>query len=395
MTKRCDVVIIGAGIVGLATAYQLKKKRSELSIVVLEKESGVAKHQTGHNSGVVHTGIYYKPGSLKAENCLRGRQELLKFCDEHGIRYQKVGKIVVATDENELPQLEEIGRRGAANGISGVKMISAEEAKEIEPHVSCIKALWVPECAIIHFPDVAQKISELLEKAGVEIVFNSEVVAIDETRVITKTGDYLAGTIISCTGLHSDRIAKLGLGKIPYKIIPFRGEYFKLKKEARDLVKGLIYPVPNPQFPFLGVHLTRMVSGDVEAGPNAVLALAREGYKKTSFNPKDALDTAVYPGFWKMALRYWKEGSYELYRSLNRRAFLKDLQKLVPSLKDSDLVPGGSGVRAQVVLPSGKLLDDFAILQEKNMIYVLNAPSPAATASFSIGETIAGRVVGC
>ncbi len=398
MSLQSNVIIIGAGIVGLATAYQLSKKRPDWKIVILEKESQVAAHQTGHNSGVVHSGVYYKPGSLKAKNCIDGKKELLSFCEEHQIPVQKLGKVIVATKPQELEALQEIERRGIANQIPGLEMIGPERLKEIEPHVKAIKALWIPDSYIIHYPAVAKTLADLLMKSGVTLLLGTEVKGIQTslsgTTVETTQGVFHSQYLINCAGLHSDRIARkaLSVEEMTHQILPFRGEYYQLVEEKRRLVKGLIYPVPDPKFPFLGVHLTRMINGGVEAGPNAVLALAREGYKKGDFSPKDCLNYLRYSGFWKMAFRYWKVGMYELYRSWSKTAFLNDLQQLIPEIEEKDLLPGGSGVRAQVVTKEGKMLDDFAIVTEHRSVHVLNAPSPAATASFSIGRTIAEKV---
>lgn len=371
------ITIVGAGIVGLATGYQLLKLNPDLNIRILEKESEVAKHQTGNNSGVVHSGIYYKPGSLKAKNCLAGKTELLQFCQQHGIPVQKLGKVIVAGDQSQLPRLKEIEARGLANGVR-LERIGPARLKEIEPHVQAIEALWIPEASIICYKQVARTLASEFKRMGGEIYFNTPYESHD-------------GFLINCAGLFSDRIARKLLGEklVPHRILPFRGEYYELSEEKRKLVNGLIYPVPDPRFPFLGVHLTRMINGHVEAGPNAILATAREGYRKSDFNIRDCADILSYPGFWKMAANYWKAGAYEMARSFSKKLFLRDLQKLVPAIEEKDLTVGGAGIRAQVVSRDGKLIDDFSILEEKNMIHVLNAPSPAATASFSIGRHIA------
>lgn len=376
-------VIIGGGIVGLATAYQLLRTRPGTSVTLLEKESTLAAHQTGHNSGVVHSGIYYKPGSLKAQNCLDGRRELLAFCDTHAIPYQTVSKLIVATRAEELPMLAQIEARGRMNGIPSLRNIGADEMRDIEPHVAGLRALLL-QAQIIHYPTVAAQLADEIRRLGGTLHLNEEVHQIEPTQVLTARSTYSYSRLICCAGLHSDRLAKA-----PHRILPFRGEYYELTPSARPLVRGLIYPVPDPNFPFLGVHLTRMIDGTVEAGPNAVLALAREGYRKSDFSFRDLCDTLTYPGFWRLAKRHFTAGAYEVLRSFSKPLFLRDLQSLVPALTSKDIVPAGSGIRAQAVLPDGKLLDDFSILTRGNQIHVVNAPSPAATASFAIGKHIA------
>lgn len=389
-----DVIVIGAGIVGLATAYQLLRIHPSWNLTVLEKEEGPALHQTGRNSGVVHTGIYYKPGSLKAKNCIQGRKELLEYCGQHGIGYRKIHKVIVATGPQEFARLDAIYERGQANGVPGLKIIGKEELQEIEPHVSALKALYVPECHIIEYKTVAHSLVDSIRKLGGNIVFHQKIEDIhregNRIRAIgakTFEGDLL----INCGGLHCDRLARACLGpkKIDQSILPFRGEYYDLSPSKTHLVKGLIYPVPNPKFPFLGVHLTHMMNGKVEAGPNAVLAWAREGYGKLDFQARDMKEVLAYSGFWMMALRYWQAGCYELIRSMSKKLFLRDLRRLVPEIEEKDLTPGGRGIRAQVVTKKGKLLDDFSLYQDQNSLHVLNAPSPAATASFSIGRMLA------
>lgn len=392
-----SIIIIGAGIVGLATAYQLLKLNPHLKVKVLEKEAGPAFHQTGHNSGVVHTGIYYKPGSLKAKNCIAGRKELLAFCDRYGISYKGVHKLIVATRSEELPALKEIWLKGQANQIPSIELIGREKIRQIEPNVEAIEAVYVPHCHIIDYKEVAIALCHWIQNQGGEVIFNEKINQIEvgaQYQVIgnkTHQSDYL----INCAGLYSDRIARSSLGKekISQQILPFRGEYYELVPEKSHLVSGLIYPVPDPRFPFLGVHLTRLVNGRVEAGPNAVLAFAREGYRKSDVCWKDIGETLSYEGFWKMAFKYGKVGFYEMARSFSKKLFLRDLRRLVPTIEEKDLKPGGAGIRAQAVTREGKLLDDFSILQEKKAIHVINAPSPAATASFSIGRTIAEMVL--
>lgn len=391
-----DVIIAGAGIVGLATAYQLQKRAPDLSICVVEKEEAPALHQTGRNSGVVHSGIYYKPGSLKAKNCLMGRQELLAFCDEHEIPYRSIHKLIVATHPAELPRLKDIQERGRAHAIFGLKRLHCSEVREIEPHVNALEALLIPQCQIIDYRQVALALADQFQKKGGQIRFQQQVLQIEkrETGCVIHTSkeSLSCGFFVNCAGLHSDRLAKASLGKVEHQILPFRGEYYELSEEKKHLVNGLIYPVPDPEFPFLGVHLTPMMNGKVEAGPNAILAFAREGYRKTDWVTQDVRDYLGYKGFWKMAFRYWKAGCYEMARSLSKSLFLRDLRRLVPAIEANDLHPGGSGIRAQVVTQEGKLLDDFAFYEEKNILHVLNAPSPAATASFAIGQHLAQKV---
>jgi L-2-hydroxyglutarate oxidase LhgO len=392
MHEKSDVLIIGAGIVGLATAYQIAQRRPSWRITVLEKEDRVAAHQTGHNSGVIHSGIYYKPGSLKAQNCLEGKRILMQFCTEQGIPFHKLGKVILATRQNELSALDEIERRGRAHQIPGLERMGIERLREIEPHAVALSALWVPECHVVDYTTVALALASVLQKAGVRLVLRARAHDMDKGVVETSQGAFAAPRIINCAGLHSDTVARMTLA-VPHQIIPFRGEYYQLAETKRSLVRGLIYPVPDPRFPFLGVHLTRLVDGTVEAGPNAVLALAKEGYRKSDFSAADCWRCVRYPGFWNMTRRYWQAGCYEWYRSLSKKAFLRDLRRLVPSIDAEDLLPGGAGVRAQVVTREGKLLDDFSLLCTDGAVHVLNAPSPAATASFSIGKTIAEKVL--
>ena len=392
--KSVDVVIAGAGIVGLATAYQLMRLHPDWKIQILEKESKPALHQTGRNSGVVHTGVYYKPGSLKAKNCTLGRGELLSFCDQENIPYQKKYKLIVATRNEELPRLDEIFKRGLANGVPDLSILSQEQVVELEPNLNAIQALYVPHCHIIDYSRVAEGLCNWILRNGGLIAFNQPLIdVLDGGRTcVAKSETYQTRIFINCTGLHSDRLAQKATGKTLHQILPFRGEYYELTPEKKNVVKGLIYPVPDPRFPFLGVHLTPMMNGKIEAGPNAVLAYAREGYRKTDFDWNDVKQILSYPGFWRMAAKYWKSGVYEFIRSSTKKIFLKDLRRLVPSLEEKDLLPGGAGIRAQVVTNEGKLCDDFAFMQENNMLHVLNAPSPAATASFAIGKTIAEMV---
>ena len=395
---KTDVLIIGGGIVGLAAGLALTKKYPALKICVLEKEPALGAHQTGNNSGVIHSGLYYKPGSEKARTCVAGARRLVEFCREHGIAHEICGKIVIATNEAELPALAELFRRGKANGVAGVEEIGPERIKEIEPHAAGIRALWVPETGIADYPALARKYAELIEKGGGSVLTGARVTAVKKNTggysVTSTKGECDAGKIINCAGLHSDRVALLSGAKPDAKIVPFRGEYYKLKPEACHLVKGLIYPVPDARFPFLGVHFTRMISGGVEAGPNAVLALKREGYTRFSFNFRDAVESLAYPGFRKMAFKYWRTGLGEMYRSFSKAAFVRALQKLVPEIRAEQLEDGGAGVRAQALLPDGSMVDDFRIVREEHAIHVLNAPSPAATASLAIGERIAEMLKG-
>lgn len=391
-----DCIIVGGGIVGLATAYKLINRQPSLRLLLLEKESRVAAHQTGNNSGVIHSGIYYKPGSLKARNCREGYRQLVEFCREYGIAHEICGKLVVATQDQELPRLEELYRRGVANGLSGVRWLELAEMREIEPHVTGIKALRVPETGIVDFVGMAQRLVQQLEVAGVEVHLGERVDSIRRGQPWSEVGTahraYQSRTVVTCAGLQSDRLARLTQRELPMRIVPFRGEYYELVPERAGLVKHLIYPVPDPAFPFLGVHFTRMVRGGVEAGPNAVLAFGREAYRKTDFNPADFWETITWPGFRKMARRYWRTGLGEFHRSLSKAAFVCALQRLIPEITAADLVPGGAGVRAQACHRDGSLLDDFMIVEDREIVHVCNAPSPAATASLSIGASIADVV---
>jgi L-2-hydroxyglutarate oxidase LhgO len=393
-----DLVIVGGGIVGLATALQSLRMRAGIRLAIVEKEDAVARHQSGHNSGVIHSGIYYKPGSLKAKNCVAGAVQMVNFCREHAIPYEVCGKVVVATNEAERAGLGELMRRGTANGVPGLTMIGPEQLREIEPNCSGIAAMVVPGTGITNYGMVAQKYAELIRQGGGQILTGCEVRAIvkssGETVLDTTRGAIKAKRLINCAGLHSDRIMRLAGDESALRIVPFRGEYYEIVPSRRHLVRNLIYPVADPRFPFLGVHFTRRVSGGIEAGPNAVLALKREGYRKTDFNFRDAFETAVFPGFWRMALKYWRSGVGEYYRSLHKRAFTEALQKLVPDIQDSDLEPAGAGVRAQALDGTGRLLDDFVIVRSNQMIHVCNVPSPAATASLVIGQQIAEMAIG-
>ena len=399
MASQYDLTIIGGGIIGLATAMKITEAYPRTTLLVLEKELNLAQHQTGHNSGVIHSGLYYRPGSLKARTCVVGRKTLIEFCNDKSIPYELCGKVVVATTDQELPRLEELHRRGVANGLERLEMIGPERLKEIEPYTLGVKALIVPATGIIDYKKVAAAYAEKIRTAGGDIRTAHKVVGIlrgnEEIILQTSAGDYRTKYLINCCGLQSDLVAKMmeksdGANQAEdHRIIPFRGEYYKIAPAKSFLVRNLIYPVPDPSFPFLGVHFTRMIGGGVEAGPNAVLAFAREGYRKTDINIRDLAKTLSFKGFWAMTGKYWQTGFGELYRSLSKSAFVRALQKLLPEITENDLIPGGAGVRAQAVSATGALVDDFVIKQSRNAIHVLNAPSPGATASLAIGQSIA------
>ncbi|MEX0802086.1 MAG: L-2-hydroxyglutarate oxidase [Candidatus Binatia bacterium] len=399
MAALYDLTIIGGGIVGLATALKIGEAHPHARILILEKEAQLARHQTGHNSGVIHSGLYYRPGSIKARTCVTGRRALIDFCRENSVPFELCGKVVVATTEAEVPRLEELHRRGVANGLQDLELIGPERLKELEPHASGVKGLRVPETGIIDYKKVAEAYAEKTRAAGADIRTSHRVAGIldlpNEIVLQTSGGDYRTRSLINCCGLYSDVVMKMiGAGDNAktdeeHRIIPFRGEYYKIAPEKQYLVRNLIYPVPDPTFPFLGVHFTRMANGGVEAGPNAVFALSREGYRKTDINVGDLWRTVSFKGFWAMTGKYWQTGFGELYRSLSKSAFVKALQVLLPEITERDLIPGGSGVRAQAVSASGGLVDDFVIRQSRNAIHVLNAPSPGATASLAIGQSIA------
>ncbi|MFN0037278.1 MAG: L-2-hydroxyglutarate oxidase [Saprospiraceae bacterium] len=452
---RYDVIISGAGIVGLATALQLQRARPGLRIAVLEKESQVAAHQSSHNSGVIHSGIYYRPGSLRADNCKRGYDLLLQFCRENDLPHEVCGKIIVASEESERAQLGKIYQRGMENGLAGIRKISADEAREIEPNVRAVEAVWVPQAGIVDYGVVARKYAEIFQANGGDIFLNQKVAAVRETAhgVIIETeaqssalpqphsfpsgggweggsagfsprqqphsfpsgggeeggsagfspreqphsfpsgGGWEGAVFVNCSGLYSDHIARLTGEKLDIQILPFRGEYYDLKPESEHLVRNLIYPVPNPSFPFLGVHFTRMIHGGIEAGPNAVLAFRREGYSRWDLNAKELGETLAFPGFRKIARKYWRDGLAEMQRSYSKRHFIRALQRLVPAIRPDDVVPGRAGVRAMACDRAGNLLDDFLILERPRILNVCNAPSPAATASLAIGEAVAGKIL--
>ena len=393
--KQSDVIIIGGGIIGLATAHELSRLHPHLSLTLLEKEEKLAQHQTGHNSGVLHSGIYYRPGSLKAENCREGKRRIEQFCAEEGISHEICGKVIVAVDETELPALENIYQRGVENGIL-CEMIDAQRLHELEPHVNGIKAIHVPEAGIVDYRQVCARMAEKVEsKEENQISLGSKVVQMsmsgDRVVVSTLRGEHEARFVVNCAGLHSDRVTSLT--ETPKaKIIPFRGEYFEVIPEAHHLCRNLIYPVPDPSFPFLGVHFTRMIDGGIECGPNAVLAFAREGYKKLKVNPNELIESLTYPGFIKLASKYWKTGLGEIWRSFSKKAFVKALSKLVPEIKTEHLKTAPAGVRAQAVSLDGLMVDDFYFSRNGNILNVCNAPSPAATASLNIAKVITEKI---
>ncbi len=392
-----DVIIVGGGIVGLATAHRLLEARPHLKILLLEKEAKLAAHQTGNNSGVLHSGLYYKPGSAKAQCAVQGLQQMIAFCREHGVAHEQCGKIVVATEQNELPRLENLWVRGNANGLLGLRKLNPAQIKEIEPHAAGLAAIHVPQEGIVDYPAVCEKLGELIRKNGGEIKLNARVAKIisdgGEKIVETSAGTFRAKFVIACGGLHADRLVKAARQKPTAKIVPFRGEYFQIKKARQHLVRHLIYPVPDPKFPFLGVHFTRLVHGGIEAGPNAVLAFAREGYKWTDVNLRDLAESLCFPGLWKFLAKYPSLCGYEIRRSLSKKEFCRSLQKLVPEIRADDLEAGGAGVRAQAMLPSGSLIEDFHFEEAQGILHVINAPSPAATASLAIGQRIVERVL--
>ncbi len=395
--RNFDIVIIGAGIIGLAAAFRLLKKSPCLKICILEKENGIAAHQTGHNSGVIHSGIYYKPGSSKALNCINGYKLLLEFCNEYNVSYDICGKLIIAVSEEELVGLNKLYERGTENGLAGLSVISENEIKKYEPHAAGLKALHVPQTGIVNYKTVCEKIYGDLLQEKVSVNFNEKVNEIkcssDEVTIYTQGETYTAKCLVSCAGLYSDRISELSGMKTDFKIIPFRGEYYRLRDESRRLVKNLIYPVPDPEFPFLGVHFTRRTDGITEAGPNAVLAFGRESYKKSDINFSETAEILKYKGFRKIVAKYFKTGFYEFYRSFSKKEFVRSLQKLIPEIRAEDLIPGGSGVRAQACTKDGTLIDDFLFAENENIINVCNAPSPAATSAFSIGDTISEKII--
>ncbi|MGB8579926.1 MAG: L-2-hydroxyglutarate oxidase [Candidatus Sulfotelmatobacter sp.] len=390
--SRYNVTIVGGGIVGLAVALEIARRFPRVRLLLLEKEDHVGRHQSGHNSGVIHSGIYYKPGSLKAKLCVAGAAAMVEFCREHGIPHQICGKIIVATGEEEFPRLEELWRRGIANGLTGLKSIGPEELREIEPNATGLRAMVVPSTGITNYAAVCDKYAELITAQGGTILTSHAVRGLKRTAneivVETNHGTFSSASLINCAGLFSDRISRMAGDDPQVMIVPFRGEYYDLIPERASLVRGLIYPVPDPRFPFLGVHFTRRVNGTVDAGPNAVLAFRREGYRRTDFNLRDLASSLSFPGFWRMGAKNWRSGLDEFHRSFSKAAFVRALQRLVPAVQSTDLVPGGSGVRAQAVTREGALVDDFKFVPSDRMLHVLNVPSPAATASLMIGRTI-------
>ena len=387
-----DIAIVGGGIIGLSTAMHLMERFPRLRVAVVEKENELAAHQTGHNSGVIHSGIYYRPGSHKARFCVAGVRKLLDFCDENEIEYEQCGKVIVATDESELGRLEGLYERGTANGVEGLELVGPERLAEIEPHASGVRALWSPQTGIVDYRKVSAVYASRFEEAGGDIFAGTAVKNIERSAgslaLETTRGTLRARHLINCAGLYADRVAGMVEERVDVRIIPFRGEYYTLRSESHHLVSGLIYPVPDPRFPFLGVHYTRNINGSVEAGPNAVLALSREGYRKRDVDIGETWGSVSYPGFWRMTFKHWKTGLGEMHRSYRKGVFLRDLQRLLPDIREADLAPGGSGVRAQAVARDGTLLDDFNIIRGREAVHVLNAPSPGATSSLAIGEYI-------
>ena len=391
-----DIAVIGGGIIGLAAARELLRRRPGARLVVLEKERALGRHQTGHNSGVIHSGIYYAPGSMKAKACVAGAAELMRYCEEKGIPFERCGKVIVALDDSELGRLEELHRRGTANGVPGLEMVGPERLRELEPHCRGVRALWSPNTGIIDFSRVAAAYAEDVREAGGEIRTGHAVVRIrragGRTRLTTTRGDVEARTVVACAGLYADRVAALGGAPRNPRIVPFRGDYYVLRPERRSLVRGLIYPVPDPAFPFLGVHFTRRMDGEVWLGPNAVLAFAREGYRLTDVNPRDLVEALTFAGFRRLALKYWKTGLAEMWRDVSKRAFLASLQAYIPEMRADDMLPGPSGVRAQALSDEGTLVDDFVVDTARGVLHVRNAPSPAATSSLAIAAMIADAV---
>jgi L-2-hydroxyglutarate oxidase len=390
--SRYDIVIIGGGVVGLSVGLETTRRFPRLKLLVLEKEDRVARHQSGNNSGVIHSGVYYKPGSLKARLCVTGAAAMIEFCREHQVPHQVCGKVIVATEADELPRLEELRRRGEANGLVGLRLIGPEELREIEPHAAGLQALVVPSTGVTDYAVVCRKYAELISAGGGTILTSTPATGIrrssHEIIVETPRGTFATAALINCAGLYSDRIARMAGDDPGVMIVPFRGEYYDLVAERASLVRALIYPVPDPRFPFLGVHFTRRISGKVDAGPNAVLALAREGYHRTDVNLDDVASSLTFPGFWRMARRNWRSGIGEWHRSLSKPAFVRALQRLLPEIRESDLIPGGSGVRAQAIKADGALVDDFLFVPSNKVLHVLNVPSPAATASLAVAREI-------
>jgi L-2-hydroxyglutarate oxidase LhgO len=390
--NRYKVIIVGGGVVGLGVALEITRRFPRSRLLVLEKEDRVARHQSGHNSGVIHSGVYYKPGSMKARLCVTGAAAMVEFCREHGIAHDVCGKVIVATHADELARLEELRQRGEANGLTGLRLIGPEELREIEPHAAGLKALVVPSTGITDYAAVCEKYAELISAGGGTVLTRAAATTIRRTAseivVESSRGAFSADSLINCAGLFSDRISRMAGDDPGVIIVPFRGEYYDLTRERASLVRALIYPVPDPRFPFLGVHFTRRITGKVDAGPNAVLALAREGYRHRDISVRDLGSTLTFPGFWRMARKHWRNGLDEWHRSLSKPAFVRALQRLLPEVGENDLVPGGSGVRAQALKHDGTLVDDFQFVPSGKVLHVLNVPSPAATASLAIGKAI-------
>jgi (S)-2-hydroxyglutarate dehydrogenase len=393
---RRRVLVVGGGIVGLATAWKLLRERIATTVVVLEKEPGVGRHQSGHNSGVLHAGLYYRPGSEKARLAVAGIREMTSFCEEHGVAHEQCGKLVVASAERDLPRLDALLRRGEENGLRGLERLGPEAMREVEPHVAGLGALRVPEEGIVDFPAVCGVLAALVRGGGGEVITSAGLLRLERRGASwlarSAAGDHEADFVVGCAGLHADRVARMAGAEPGLRIVPFRGEYFLLRPRARHLVRHLVYPVPDPALPFLGVHFTRRVSGEVEAGPNAVLALAREGYRRGSLDARDALEMLLFPGLWRFFGRFPGPTWMEARRSWLKPLFVRSLQRLVPEVRGSDLAPGGAGVRAQAMRPDGSLVEDFAFVETPGSLHVLNAPSPAATASLAIGGEIARRI---
>ena len=396
-TRTYDVAIVGGGIIGLSTAMQLLEQSPDLSVAVIEKEDRLAQHQTGHNSGVIHSGIYYRPGSWKARFCVGGKDRLIAFCDENEIDYDPCGKVIVATHESELGRLQDLYERGVANGVPDLEIVEPDRLEEIEPHTKGVRALWAPHTGIVDYVRVANAYAGKFQSAGGDIFTGAAVRQARQTSggtaLETERGALQAEHVINCGGLYADQLARMMGEETDVRIIPFRGEYYKLVESSHHLVKGLIYPVPDPRFPFLGVHYTRNIHGYVEAGPNAVLAWAREGYQKSNISLGETASALTFPGFWKMTAKHWRTGMKEMHRSYSKSVFVGDLQKLIPEISSGDLERGGSGVRAQAVSSSGAILDDFHILRGQKALHVLNAPSPGATSSLAIGEYLSDMAV--
>ena len=393
--QRADIAIVGGGIVGMATAYSITQRFPSQRLIILEKESRLGAHQTSRNSGVLHSGIYYRPGSLRATNCREGRRRMVEFCEREGIPYEVCGKVIVAVDESEVPRLENIFERGQANEVR-CEMIGPERLAELEPHAAGVRAIHVPDAGIVDYGAVCKRLGQLVQEAGAEIVLSAKLTGVerrpDGLVLRTTAGDFTAERLITCAGLHADRVTSTTGQKPEARIVPFRGEFFQLRPEAEHLCRSLIYPVPDPRFPFLGVHFTRVATGGVECGPNAVLAFAREGYTKTSFNPRDLTESLTHTGFLRMATKYWRTGLGEIHRSFSKAAFVKALQRLIPEIRAEHLNPAPSGVRAQALGRDGELLDEFVIQESDRIINVLNAPSPAATASLNIGQLVTDKL---